>query len=114
MWPNYRCRMNPYSKLVSNMNIDDTPHTPTMYEKIYYSPMKLLREGKTGFPSWSKNGLKKLGKETSLGLMWFQRESSNAEAKALWFESPTWSKGRRTQAFISDCPYVEQKGRKKS
>lgn len=42
--------MDPYSKLVLNVKIDDTPHRPTGYEKIYYSHNEAFGGGQDRFP----------------------------------------------------------------
>lgn len=72
--------------------------------------LRLCGESRMGLPCWSKNGLRKQGKDTGLRIFLFWLgDGASCEKGLAWFESPTGGKRGNIQVFFSAFPDVGQK-----
>lgn len=69
LWPLYRGRMDPHSEFGSATEIDDPTCSKVVWKCIndITHAIRLSRESRIDFPSWSKYGLKEKGEETGVG-----------------------------------------------
>lgn len=58
--------MDPYSESLSNVKTDDNHTHQEGMKTLIIHTVRLLGEGKAGFPNWSKNGLREQEKEAGL------------------------------------------------